>query len=267
MKKTLLLILILFSLLVLIMRFSGKVAEVILNIKPKSGISIISEPSNAKVSIDGLEVGKTPYEAQDLEPKEYLVKLEKDGMIWQGRVKLRTQTLSVVNRELSSDQIFSAGEILTLDRGKGLIVTSNPSGAEVELDGKSHGITPISLDIPSGEHTISVSSANYLKRNIKAVIPDNFNLTVSVDLAISETDLTTIPTPPIKTTPEVLVLETPTGFLRVRDKPSLSGKEIGRVAPGEKLILLEEVPSWVRVRLTSGTEGYVSSRYVEKQNQ
>lgn len=267
MKKTLLLILILFSLLVLIVRFSGKVAEVLFNIKPKSGISVMSEPTDAKVFLDGLEVGKTPYEAKDLEPKEYLVKVEKEGMVWQGRVKLGTQTLTVVNRELSSDQTFSAGEILTLDKGKGLIVVSNPSGAEAELDGKSYGQTPISLDVSSGEHTISLSHANYLKRNIKAIIPDNFNLTVSVDLSLSETDLTTIPTPPIAETPKLLVLNTPTGFLRVRDKPSLSGKEIGRVNVGDTLILLEELSSWDRVKLTDGTEGYVSSAYVAKQSQ
>lgn len=264
MKKTLLLILVLFSLLVLIVRFSGKAAEVILNIKPKSGISVMSEPRDAKVFLNNQEVGKTPYEDQSLEPKEYLVKIEKDGMVWQGKVKLKTQTLTVVNRELSSDQGFGAGEILTLDKGKGLTVVSNPSGAEIEVDGKPYGTTPLSVDIPPGEHSISFHHPNYLKRDIKALIPSNFNLTVSVDLLLSEADLTTIPTPPIKETPQLLVLETPTGFLRVRDKPSTLSKEVTRVKPGDTLILLEELPSWYRVRLPDDTEGYVSSAYVSK---
>lgn len=267
MKKIILLLLVLLSLLVLTLRFSGKGAEILLNVKPKSGISVMSEPSNAKVFFDGEEVGKTPYESEDLEPKEYLVKLEKDGTSWEGRVSLKAKTVAVINRELSSDQAFSTGEILTLDRGKGLTVTSNPTGAEVEVDGKSYGQSPLSLDIEEGEHTISISHPNYIDRNIRAYLPADFNLIVSVDLPLSEADLTTISTPPITETPKLLVSDTPTGFLRVRDKPSLSGKEITQVKPGDSLILLEELPSWYRVRLANGTEGYVSSSYVEKQSQ
>ena len=265
MKKILLWILVLISLTALLVRFSGKIAEVLLNITPKSGISVMSEPPDAQVFIDNEEVGKTPYENQNLEPKEYLIRVEKDEMIWQGRVKLKEQTLSLVNRELSKDQTFSAGEILSLDKGKGLTVVSNPAGAEVEVDEKSYGQTPIFIDVLSGEHTISVSHPNYLKRNIRAIIPSDFNLIVSVDLSLSEADLTTIVTPAIKTTPELKVLNTPTGFLRVRDKPSTSGKEIDRVSPGDILIMLEELPSWYRVRLSDGKEGFVSSSYAEKQ--
>lgn len=267
MKKALFLILVLLSLLALLMRFSGKIAEVLLNIKPKSGILVMSEPTDAKVFLNGLEVGKTPYENQSLEPKEYFIKVEKPGMVWQGRVSLRGQTLTVVNRELSEDLAFGAGEILTLDKGKGLTVISNPSSAEVEVDGKSYGQTPISLDVSKGEHTISLSHTNYLKRSLRAIVPSNFNLIVSVDLSLSEADLATISTPPIKTTPQLKVKDTPTGFLRVRDKPSLSSKEIARVNVGDILILLEELPSWIRVRLSDNTEGYVSSAYVESISQ
>lgn len=266
MKKSILFILIFLSILALLVRFSGKFSEIVLNIKPKSGISILSLPTEAKVFLEGVEVGNTPYENQNLEPKEYLVKIEKDGASWQGKVKLGPQTLTVINRELSTDGAFGSGEILSLEKGKGLTIVSNPSDSLIEIDGKSYGATPISLDIPSGEHTVSLSHANYLKRNIRAKLPENFNLKIVADLAISEADLTTISTPPIKTTAEVKVLSTPTGFLRVRDKPSTSGKEVGRVKPGDILVLLEELQGWDRVRLSDGTEGYVSSSYVEKQN-
>ena len=266
MKKIIIWILVFISLIALLFRFSGKIAEALLNIKPKSGISVMSEPLDATVFIDNVEVGKTPYESQNLDPKEYLIRAEKDGMIWQGKVKLREQTLTLVNRELSKDQTFSAGEILSLEEGRGLTVISNPLDATVEVDEKLYGQTPISIDVEPGEHTISVSHANYLKRNIRAIIPPNFNLIVSVELSLSETDLTTISTPVIKTTSEVKILDTPTGFLRVRDKASLSGKEIARVNPGDTLVLLEELSSWVKVRLPDGKEGFVSSTYVERQN-
>lgn len=266
MKKTILIILLILSILAIIMRFGERFSQILFNIKPKSGISILSYPSEATVFLDNQEVGKTPYENQNLEPREYLIRLQENGMSWQGKVKLTYQTLTVVNRELATDPSFGSGEILTLDRGKGLTVVSNPSGSQVEVDGKSYNLTPQYLDLPSGEHTITLSHSNYLKRNIRAKLPENFNLKISADLAISEADLTTISTPPIKTTPELKVLDTPTGFLRVRDKPSTAGKEITQVKPGDKLILLEELSGWDRVRLSDNTEGYVSSSYVEKQN-
>lgn len=266
MKKTLLFFLVVLSVVLLILRFSGKFSEIILNIKPKSGISVLSLPAGAKVFLDGSEVGQTPYENQNLEPKEYLVKIAKEGMSWEGKVKLQPETLTVINRELSGDGAFGAGEILSLEKGQGLTLVSSPSSAEVEVDGQSYGRTPLFVDIAPGEHTISLSHADYLKRNIRAKVPDNFNLKISANLALSEADLTTIATPPIKTTPELKVLNTPTGFLRVRDKPSTAGKQIEEVKPGDTLILLEELPGWDRVRLADGKEGYVSSSYVEKQN-
>lgn len=266
MKKIILWFLVFISLVALLLRFSDKVAEIVLGIKQTSGISVLSEPTEATVFLDGQEVGKTPFEEKGLEVGDHAVKLEKEKASWEGRVRLSAGTVTVVNRDLSSDPASSAGETLSLNKGKGLTVVSNPSEALVEIDGKSYGKTPATFDIAIGEHTILVSHTNYLNRSIKADLPDNFNLTVSVDLALSEADLTTAPTPVITQTPEATVKQTPTGFLRVRDKPNLNGREIAQVKPGETLILLEELGSWDRIRLSNGAEGFVSSAYVEKKS-
>src|SRR3989344_3290663 len=202
MKKTLFLTLILVSVLVFLIRYSGPAAELILGIKARSGISIISDPEGAVVFMESKEVGKTPYEDKNLDVKEYNVKLE---------------------------------------RGKGMTVISNPSDSEVEVDGKIYGKTPINIDVAAGEHTIVISHTSYLKRSIRANLPENFNLTISADLALSEADLTSVSAPVITQTPEVEVIDTPTGFLRVRDKASTAGKEITRVNVGDTLILLEEL--------------------------
>lgn len=269
MKKFLVWLLVLLSLISLLLRFSDKAAEIFLGIRKTSGISVLSNPSEATVFLDGQEAGKTPFDNKNLDVKEYMVRLEKDQAFWQAKVKLTAGTVTIINRDIASDSASSAGETLTLDKGKGLTVVSNPSGADVEIDGKSYGKTPTTVNLSFGEHTILVSHANYLKRSIRAELPDNFNLTVSVDLALSEADLSAISTPAITQTPEVVVKNTVLpnpGFLRVRDKPTTSGKEITQVKAGDTLILLEEQGGWDRVRLPSGTEGFVSSAYVEKKN-
>ncbi|MDO8576994.1 MAG: PEGA domain-containing protein [Candidatus Daviesbacteria bacterium] len=266
MKKIIVWFLVLISLITLLLRFSDSAAETFLGIKQTGGISVLSTPSEATVLLNNKEMGKTQYDDKNLSVGDYLVKITKDKSSWQGRVKLTPGTVTVINRDLASDQASSAGEVLTLDRGKGLTVISSPSEAEVEIDGKSYGKTPVTVNIDNGEHTILVSHSNYLKRSIRADLPVNFNLTVSVDLALSEADLSSTATPVITITPEVVVKQTPTGFLRLRDKPNLNGKEIAQVKPGDTLILLEEQGSWDRVRLSNGIEGYVSSTYVEKKN-
>lgn len=264
MKKIIVWILVLLSFIALLIRYSMKIEEVLLGIKQKSGISVFSIPDSATVFLDGKEVGKTPFEDKNLLVKQYSVKLDKDGSFWQGNIKLTSGTMTIINRDLASDQASSSGEILTLNRGRGITIISSPSESEVEIDGKGYGKTPLNINLNPGEHTILVSHPNYLKRSIKAGLPGSFNLTVSVDLALSEVDLTSISAPVITQTPEVIVKQTPTNFLRVRDLASLSGKEIAKVKVGEKLILLEEQGSWDRVRLSDGTEGYVSASYVEK---
>ncbi len=265
MRKILLWILVLISLLILLFRFGSKSAETFFGIKQKSGLRITTVPDNSSVFINGQQVSNTPYENSSLEPKEYTIKLQKDDNLWEGQVKLVSGTLTVVNRELSKTTASSAGEILTLDKGHGATVISNPSEAEIDIDGKYYGKTPLAVDIGQGEHTFTLSKDNYLRRSIRATLPQNYNLTISADLALSENDLSApVPTPTVTATPTVVVLNTPTGFLRVRDKASLSGKEITQVKPGDELTLLDEQGSWDKVKLSDGTEGFVSSSYVKK---
>lgn len=264
MKKFLVWLLVVISLAAILLRYSDKLAESLFGVKKTSGIFVISTPTEATVYLDSKEVGKTPYDEKNLDVKDYTLKIEKGGAAWQGRVKLIEGTVTVVNRDIASDSASSAGETLTLDKGKGLTVISIPTDSDVEIDGKSYGKTPVSIDIAAGDHMIVVSHTGYFKRSIQARLPENFNMTVSVDLALAEADLTAIQTPVTTQTAEVLVKNTPTGFLRVRDKASLAGKEIAQVKPGDTLILLEELGSWDKVRLSDGTEGFVSSVYVEK---
>ena len=61
----------------------------------------------------------------------------------------------------------------------------------------------------------------------------------------------------------VIVGDTPTGFLKVRETPG--GAEIGKVNPGDKLIYLDENDGWYQVKLESGETGWVSKEYSTKE--
>ncbi|MBI2596312.1 PEGA domain-containing protein [Candidatus Daviesbacteria bacterium] len=285
MRKVIFIILFFLSLVTLSIRFGAEPLVKMFKLEPRAGLRVESN-IKAKVHIcnksnncpaEGSEVGNTPYQDENLAEGEYLVGLKADQIettdtqasasarIWQGYVKLNKGTLSVINRELGNSPAVSAGEVVTLDTGNGITIISIPNSADVIVDGKNIGRTPLTVtDQPAGEHQFVIAKEGYLKRSVRVNSVEGYNLTINVDLSLAEADLTKITTTPISATAQVVVRKTPTGFLRVRSAPSINGQEIARAKPGDVLILLEELPAWDRVRLPDGKEGYVSLSYVEK---
>src|SRR5678815_3339575 len=47
----------------------------------------------------------------------------------------------------------------------------------------------------------------------------------------------------------------------VREGASTQVADVGSLRPGDQAELLESVPNWYRIRLTNGTEGFVSKRW------
>lgn len=274
MRKVSIITLVFLSIVALILRFGANPLIKTLGLEPRAGLRVESN-KKAKVLVNGSEVGNTPFQNESMTEGEYLVSLKPDEeatssvqVSWQGYVKLNGGTLTVVNRELADTQSASSGEVINLEKGNGVTVVSIPTSAVVSMDGKEIGRTPVKLNgVLSGEHQFLISKDNFLKRSIKASLVEGYNLNLSVDLAIAEVDLSKVPTIPTTQTAQVVVRATPTGFLRVRSEANLNSQEVGRVNPGETLVLLEELPNWDRVRLPDGQEGYVSSSYVEKKTQ
>lgn len=67
--------------------------------------------------------------------------------------------------------------------------------------------------------------------------------------------------------PYVTILDTPTGFLRVRNSPSLGGTEIGQVKPGQSFPLLDKSSAgWyqIGIQLDATSSGWISSQYAKK---
>lgn len=264
MKKALFLTLVFTSLLLLVIQLASFPFARAFGQKSKVGIKVLSVPEGAAVFINDKAVGKTPFEDATLEEGEYAIKVQNTDSSWTSKLKPGSGTLAVVNRELSKTSTQSAGEVLILEKGSGVTVYSWPQEALVEIDGNSIGKTPLAFELDPGAHTFVFSRSGYLKRSLPVILPKGYKLNLNVDLAISEIDLSNIATPPVVTSSIVKVLDTPTGFLRVRDKPSTGGLEIAKVSPGDELVLLEEGQTWDKVRLSDGKEGYVSSVYVEK---
>ena len=65
----------------------------------------------------------------------------------------------------------------------------------------------------------------------------------------------------------VIIKETPTGWLRVREEPGIGYPEIAKVYPGESYPLLEESGEWYKIKIDEEIKGWVFSMYVNKVNE
>jgi diacylglycerol kinase family enzyme len=116
----------------------------VLQIKTGS-IMIDSEPSNAKIYLDGKEVGTTPETVADLKPGKHTLEIKKDRYeVWRESV------------ETEADAVKTLTAVLQIKAGS-IIMKSRPSKAKIYLDGKEVGITPdIIRSIDPGIHEVEI---------------------------------------------------------------------------------------------------------------
>lgn len=263
--------------------------------KPKqAGLNISSTPRST-IFLDDKHVGQTPFYDEKLKPGDYIVKLMPEteatkASSWSSKIKLNPETLTVINREFGKTEEESAGEVLSLEfLGKKneseLAVLVNPDGAEVKIDGDFKGTAPLILsNLKEGEHEIDLVLTGYFSRKVKVRLVRGFRLTASIDLAKKEGNKELTITPTKKLTPgptkvkeetatesaetkfekgtKVVILETETGWLRVRLEPSLAGSEAAKVNPGQEFTVLDEKSGWVKIEYEKGKEGWVNESYV-----
>lgn len=182
-----------------------------------------------------------------------------------------------------------------------LSVLSVPDGANVLVNDLSKGVTPLIVrDLPAGEHTIVVSSPGFEPRTTRVRLSSGYRVIASVFMAISPSQIanpvvtpepvatesatlkasvTALPTPTatfaVTNTPtrtptisvaavvkRVKILDTPTGFLRVRKEPSTAAEEIGRAVPGEEYDIIKQQGTWYNITFKQ-TSGWISAQYAE----
>lgn len=244
-------------------------------IKPaKAGLQIEADPQ-AAVFIDGEQVGTTPYELVS-KPGEVAVRLvpiatDRSLAPWGTKVTLTQGIKTVIRRDFGETEDASAGEILSFEKAAGndtsMTVVSIPDAAQVTVDGQNRGFTPLPVpNIAVGEHQLLVSQAGFAERPISARAEAGYKLTIVAMLAklaaapeATESGEVVEPVPT-----KVEILETPTGFLRVRQAPSKNATESAQVKPGEQFVLLEEKDEWFKIEYQKDKSGWVSSQYAKK---
>jgi hypothetical protein len=253
-------------------------------------LKVISSPT-ASVFINNLAIGKTPFGPEKYKVGEYIIKLIPEGMAtdtasWQGKIKVYKNALTYVNRELGSSDITSAGEVFTTtkmesppksaDYGE-ISVDTEPNGAIVYLDNDEKGVASLIMsDVLKGDHELSVFMPGFFRRTQKINVDGGYRVNASFKLAIDQSQKVT-PTPATgqqvatgsasTSKTYIVVKDTPTGWLRVRDNPSISASESAKVNPKDKFELLDTSDGWYKISYVEGKFGWVSAEYVTKEEQ
>jgi hypothetical protein len=283
MKKALSILILSFGLAGLIFIF---VQSVLLRGSDKGALQVTALPQS-KVYLDGKYIGQTPLcrcNSKDMiRVGNYTIKLvpSTGGFSeFQEKITISKSILTVVDRKFGFGA-GSEGSIITLEKIKQgntreLLVTSIPDKAEVLLDSASSGFTPLLLhNITDSDHELVLKKSGYVDKKVRIRTPSGYKLTTSVYLGIDQEGIVISPTPttpsaspsatPTPVGKRVTILQTPTGFLRVRAESTLNSAEVGRVIPGDSFAIVSEISGWYQITLKDGTLGWISSQYVKKE--
>lgn len=248
----------------------------------KGALQVTSVPKS-KVYLNGKLIGVAPLCKCEypnmIDVGEYNIRLvpQQAGLDpFEEKITISPSVLTVVDRTFGRGAL-SEGSVITLNKiadkkNAQVLVVSFPDKAGVSLDNNLIGMTPIALkNQTESDHEIKLTKEGYKDKIIRIRAIKGYRLDATVFLSIgqsgspsAQTTFTPTPTTVIKVT-QVLINETPTGFLRVRDNSSLAGREVGQVSPGEKYDLLDETEGWYQIKLKDGKTGWISSQYATKE--
>ncbi len=149
-----------------------------------ANISFATSPPGATVTIDGVDVGQTPLNAEVLAGEhELLVKLNAH--------KAFTDTLDVTAR------VDQALPLIELEQADGLVLLqSTPSNAVVTLNGIYQGQTPLEITVPPGqsyELTFFSTGFEELRRTIQTQPEQELALNVTLEPILSSVAINASP--------------------------------------------------------------------------
>lgn len=236
----------------------------------------------SKVYLDNNFLGATPLckgdhncdDKEGIKTGEYFLKIvpEDSSFIpFSVKIPIHKDVLTVVERMFLPSSMSHAF-VLTLERisprQPQMLLTSLPSGALAFIDGNLVGNTPLLLEkLETKEHEVQIQKYGFAKKTLKVNARPFYKLVVFGILGTQ---------PPIETIPlaapatvatqsgSIKITKTPTGFLRVRQEPSLSSREITKVYPEEVYPYLEERQGWLKIQLKDSATGWILETYAEK---
>lgn len=185
---------------------------------------------------------------------------------YETNVYLQAGVKTFVSRNFEDGKQY--GEVISFEKSDlndpSMAIISNPTNAEVVIDDKVYGNTPLSINnISEGQHKLEVAVDGYLKRELQINVYKGYKLlgNFSILEVSSQNEKPAQKLDESKTI--VKILDTPNGFLRVRKDPTTQSEEIFRVRTNEEYELKSNLPKngFLEIRIDATRSGWVSDIY------
>ncbi len=246
----------------------------------KTGITVISQPTGATITLDGEDLGKTPFSTNKPTAGDYTITVALkgyesqtirvkviDGYNLNISVKLFPIPIPVTARKFENSQnlwdLTINNEVIAgaPDRAKAVnywLDTRPNQGLEVKhfdyfldyrgtiYDAQGNSVTDedtimeLAKNAKAGAYLGYGQPGNGLSQEARKTYEKYFGN--------------------IK---QAKILPTGLGWLRVREEPSRAGKELGKATVGKQYAVIEEKNGWVKIQLNSETQGWVAGQYVK----
>lgn len=241
----------------------------------------------SKVYLDGKSIGNTPLCMCNLKDMllegEYIIKLVPtvgNFQVFEQKITISPKVLTVVDKSFAEKGLDSASVIslskIADQKDAQISVVTFPSAAQVFLDNNLQAQGTVLLrNITESDHELKITKASYKDKiiRIRTVLGFRLEALVYLGLDINISSPSAVVGVPLLSSSSasvvdsnILILSTPTGFLRVRETPSISAIEIAQVRPGETYTFISEENGWYKIKLVNGKSGWISSQYAKKTN-
>jgi len=256
-------------------------------VQTKGALQVTALPQST-VYLNGEILGKTPLCRCDpndqLPTGEYTIQIVPEDNVfapYEDTIVINGSVLTVVDW-LFGDIGKSQGSSMTLvpigDSSRAeMYITSLPLEATVVLDGAAIGMTPVvQSDLTESDHELILNKPGYQQKILRVRAIKGYRLHVaammatgisqpSASIASQSANINRTSETAATSSATIRIQSTPTGFLRVREKPAVSAKEVAQVMPGQVYPMLSEQDGWFQIDLKNGIIGWVSSQYARKE--
>tara|TARA_B100000965_G_scaffold406712_1_gene447470 strand:+ start:1318 stop:3465 length:2148 start_codon:yes stop_codon:yes gene_type:complete len=145
--------------------------QTIIGSQVSGGIQINTSPMGALIILDGEEKGKSPLLINDVQPGMHTIVLVLENY--------NNLTKNIV---VKPGMLETVDEMFSKKMGD-LYISSNPSGANIFLDGVNKGTTPLSLKyLEIGDYLLEVKYDNYEEYLETVAVEYNYDKKIKVDL-------------------------------------------------------------------------------------
>lgn len=142
--------------------------------------------------------------------------------------------------------VLALGAVFLLYRNRGIFSSNQKNNVELKIENKpEESIVPEENIVPE-----EVSKPE------EDIMPEDLLAEPIPEKGVASQDKTSV-------VEKIKIKETETGWLNVREEPSLEAKILEKVLVGDELESLEKQEDWIKIKTKDGKEGWVSDQYVE----